>query len=104
MQFSMNKAKSTAIIVTILMVTSMAAMAIPVQAQEAAHGGDSGGYEGPTTPPVGVTPDFTIHDLAFLSVSPHRIGLGQEVLVNVWITFPSGEGKYMTGYKVTITA
>ncbi len=25
------------------------------------------------------------------------------MLVNVWTTFPSGEGKYQVGYKVTIT-
>ena len=49
------------------------------------------------------TADFTISDLAFLSVSPSPIGVGQQALVNMWITFPSGEGKYMTGYKVVIT-
>jgi hypothetical protein len=103
-----TKLKSAATIIMILLMASVAIFAIqtqPVQAQEGpAHGGDVGGYEGPTTIPAGQTADYTIHDLAFLSVSPHKIGLGQELLINVWITFPSGEGKYMVGYKVTITA
>jgi hypothetical protein len=104
MQFSINKAKATAIIVTILMITSIAMATVPAQAQETAHGGPAAnGYEGPTTIPAGQTADFTISPIAFLSVSPGTIGLGQELLVNVWITFPSGEGKYMTGYTVTIT-
>jgi PQQ-like domain len=103
-----KKLQSTATIILILLMASITLLAIPaqpVQAQEGpAHGGDVGGYEGPIAIPTGQTADYTIHDLAFLSVSPHVIGLGQELLVNVWITFPSGEGKYMVGYKVTITA
>ena len=99
-----NAAKTTIFALAFLM-ASAALMAVPVQAQEDfPHGGDADGYEGPTTIPPGQTADFTIDDLAFLSVSPHVIGLGQELLVNVWITFPSGEGKYMVGYKVVITA
>ena len=105
MQFSsMNKTKATAIIVTILMVTSIALMAIPAQAQVEDHGGSpGGGYEGPTTIPAGQTADFMIASLAFLSVSPNPCGVGQQLLVNVWTTFPSGEGKYQVGYTVTIT-
>ncbi len=99
--------KSTSTIILILLMASLAVLAIPIQlakAQEGpAHGGDVNGYEGPTTVPAGQTADYTISDLAFLSVSPGKIGLRQELLVNMWITFPSGEGKYMTGYKVTIT-
>ena len=105
MQFSsINRAKTTAIIVTILMVASIVVMTLPAQAQETAHGGQPVlGYEGPTTVPAGQTPDFTITSSAFLSVSPNPVGVGQELLVNVWTTFPSGEGKYQVGYKVTIT-
>jgi len=62
-----------------------------------------GGYEGPTTIPSGKTAEFTIKPHAFLSVSPSPIGVGQTALVNLWITFPSGEGKYMNSYRVIIT-
>ncbi len=105
MQFSsINKAKATTVLIAVLMMTSIAAIAIPAQAQETAHGGQPvAGYEGPTTVPAGQTPDYTISSLAFLSVSPNPCGLGQELLVNMWTTFPSGEGKYQVGYKVTIT-
>ena len=106
MQFSsINKAKATAIIVTILMMTSIAAMAITAQAQEVVqHGGSpGGGYEGPTTIPAGQTATYNIQSLAFLSVSPNPVGVGQQLLVNVWTTFPSGEGKYQVGYTVTMT-
>jgi hypothetical protein len=104
MQFSINKTRATAIIVTALMMVSIAAMAIPAQAQTQDHGGSpGGGYEGPATIPAGQTADFTIQSLAFLSVSPSPVGVGQQLLVNVWTTFPSGEGKYQVGYKVTIT-
>ncbi len=98
--------------IAILMIFSLmlvSNISLEVQAQEVdggetAHGGQPvAGYEGPTTVPAGETPDFTIEPLAFLSVSPNPIGIGQELLVNVWITFPSGEGKYMVGYTVNIT-
>jgi hypothetical protein len=101
---TLNKSILASVILLALLMTSIYA-ALPVKAQEVdTHGGPpGGGYEGPTTIPAGQTADFTIQDLAFLSVSPNPIGVGQTALVNMWITFPSGEGKYMTGYKVTIT-
>ncbi len=100
----------TLAIVTVLLIASFMVIANnsvkaqEIQGGETAHGGQPvAGYEGPTTVPTGETPDFTINPLAFLSVSPNPIGMGQELLVNVWITFPSGEGKYMVGYTVNIT-
>lgn len=80
-------------------------MAITAQAQEVVqHGGSpGGGYEGQATIPTGQTATYTISSLAFLSVSPNPVGVGQMLLVNVWTTFPSGEGKYQVGYTVTIT-
>ncbi len=104
MQISTSKTKITSTVIIILLMASVALMTMPIQAQEQSHGGQpTTGYEGPTTIPAGETADFTIHPKAFLSVSPNPVGLGQEILVNVWITFPSGEGKYMVGYTVTIT-
>ncbi|MCL2134406.1 MAG: PQQ-binding-like beta-propeller repeat protein [Candidatus Bathyarchaeota archaeon] len=83
---------------------------IPVSAQSNKSGTidtsgspPGGGYEGPSTIPSDKTVEYTINPQAFLSVSPSPIGVGQQALVNLWITFPSGEGKYMTGYKVVIT-
>jgi hypothetical protein len=102
--------KLASAVIIALFLCSVVVVVLPVKAQdevviEGAHGGTptQTGYVGPTTPPSGVTPDFTIYPLAFLSVSPNPIGVGQEALVNMWITFPSGEGKFMNGYTVTIT-
>jgi len=96
--------KILALIVAILMATPMAIMTNSVGAQETAHGGHpTVGYEGPSAIPAGETADYTIQSQAFLSVSPNPVGVNQEVLVNVWTTFPSGEGKYQVGYTVHIT-
>ncbi len=100
----LNKPVLSSMILLGVLLASMLLATAPAQAQVDTHGGPpGGGYEGPTTIPSGQTADFTISDLAFLSVSPNPIGVGQTALVNMWITFPSGEGKYMNGYKVTIT-
>ncbi len=87
------------LIASFMLIANNSVKAQEIQGGETAHGGQPvAGYEGPTTVPTGETPDFTINPLAFLSVSPNPIGMGQELLVNVWITFPSGEGKYMVGH------
>jgi hypothetical protein len=100
-----NKATIVSMILLGILMASMLIGHIPTAtAQADTHGAPpGGGYEGPTTVPSGQTAEFTISDLAFLSVSPNPIGVGQQALVNMWITFPSGEGKYMTGYRVVIT-
>jgi len=103
--------KSITIVTVLLIATLIVSINNSVEAQNnvtsgvTAHGGHptTGGYEGPSMVPAGETPDYTIYPLAFLSVSPNPIGVGQDILVNVWITFPSGEGKYMVGYAVNIT-
>ncbi|MGZ4850139.1 MAG: hypothetical protein ACXV2C_02025, partial [Candidatus Bathyarchaeia archaeon] len=107
---SLNTAERTKSIVAILstlLIFSMIIAVIPVRAQnvEGVHGQapTQQGYIGPITPPAGVTVNYTISPIAYISVSPNPIGVGQLALVNMWITFPSGEGKFMNGYVVTIT-
>ena len=103
---SMNTTKIMVTIVSVLLLASMLVAVMPVNAQdEGVHGGapTQAGYVGPTTIPAGQTADFTIYPMCFLSVSPNPIGVGQMALVNMWITFPSGEGKFMNGYSVIIT-
>jgi len=108
LKFSLNAGTKNKIIsfaIIALFVASIVFIAAPVKAQEVVdHGGSpGGGYEGPSTIPSGQTATYTIDSLAFLSVSPNPVGRGQQLLVNVWTTFPSGEGKYQVGYTVTIT-
>ncbi len=53
--------------------------------------------------PAGVTPGATYETIAYMSFRPNPVGLGQPLLVNLWIQPPIFEGRYLTGYKVTFT-
>ena len=53
--------------------------------------------------PSGTTPDFSINTNSFLSFRPNPVGLGQAILVNMWVEPPIHVSRYMKGYKVTIT-
>ena len=53
--------------------------------------------------PQGVTPTYTRITYAYLSVSPNPIGVGQQVLVNVWTTPGTDRFKAHPDYTVTIT-
>ncbi|MEM2099535.1 MAG: PQQ-binding-like beta-propeller repeat protein [Candidatus Bathyarchaeia archaeon] len=86
----------------IALVFSMLLFVIPVKAQETAHGGHPSTATWSTTIPAGVTVEYSIKSHAYLSFTPNPIGLGQELLVNMWLTPPSAENKYCAGYKVTI--
>jgi len=109
---SSNKTRTLIVIVSILLMASMVLGFIPVHAQQATgtettHGEtpSTNGYIGPITnadPITGQPANYTVNPIAFLSVSPNPIGVNQMLLVNMWITFPSGEGKFMNGYLVTI--
>ncbi len=57
----------------------------------------------PTAPPEGVTPDQIIDTIAYLSCSPSTVGVGQDVLVNIWATPPINVNLLHTGYTVEIT-
>ena len=57
----------------------------------------------PTTVPSGVTPNTTIATTAFISISPNPIGLGQPILVNLWLEPPVHYNRFFSGYTVTIT-
>ena len=97
------KTRTTAVIIIVLLMASIMLLTTPVQAQETAHGGNPATGTWSTTIPAGVTVDYTIKAHPYLSFSPNPIGLGQELLVNMWLTPPSAENKYLAGYTVTIT-
>ena len=96
-----NKAKITAIIFVILMMTSSSLLAMPVNAQPA-HGG-APAANGSILLPAGVTPDMTIDDTVVVTVNPHVVGVGQAVLINLWMEPAVSLTRYLTGYKVTLT-
>jgi len=52
--------------------------------------------------PSGITPDYSLDTIAYLSFRPNPIGVGQSLLVNVWTTPGVHHAFYMQGYIVTI--
>ena len=106
----MNKKILTTIAIALL-IASVTLMTIPnpsikiVQAQEGAHGGSPSGVPGmPNLGPLpaGTTPQYTIETTAYMSITPNPIGVGQQVLVNLWTSPGMYHAFYMCDYKVTI--
>jgi hypothetical protein len=93
-----NLAKTTAIALVLLMASVML-MAVPAQAQTYTNVQEGGSIQLPS----GVTPDFSVGTNSFLSFRPSPVGMGQSILVNVWVEPPIHVSRYMNGYKVTIT-
>lgn len=56
--------------------------------------------------PTGVTPGRTVNTLARLSFRPNPIGIGQTLLINMWMQFETFDRhmKYVNSFKLTITA
>ncbi len=103
MQISRKIEKTTAIAIVLLM-ASVTMMAFPSQAQVASTGGAPPGTTGGSIPlPSGVTADYNVVSHAYLSARPSPIGVGQSILINVWITPGTHVANFLTGFKVTIT-
>ena len=97
------KAKTTAIIISVLLMTSVMLMAMPVQPVQAQLAATQP-VSGPL--PTGVTVNVTASDTkAYLSFRPNPIGLGQSLLVNMWINpaLASNNRYIPQGYVITIT-
>jgi hypothetical protein len=97
-----NKAKITSILVIALLLTStflvIAEVTQPVKAQIASQ-------QPQPTIPAGYTANNTVQTIAHLSFTPRTIGLGQPILINMWIeaTYLSAAWKFNQAYKVTLT-
>ena len=115
MQNSIKTRMSTAVVLVLLIASAML-LAIPVLAQdETPHGGTGGGvaplpgitnwHDGSSMPlPTGVTPDATFATVSHLSFRPNPIGLGQPLLVNIWLQPPIQVTHYFkNAYSVTFT-
>ncbi|HLN46067.1 MAG TPA: PQQ-binding-like beta-propeller repeat protein [Candidatus Sulfotelmatobacter sp.] len=96
----LSRKKSVAII-ALLMIASVTMMAnfasIPVEAQLATTQPTSGAI------PSGVSPNFTVQTVAYISVRPTVVGVGQTFLVNLFpVPAPNANRKF-PNLKVTIT-
>jgi hypothetical protein len=98
-KFSKNlKTTTVAVLMILLMVSSVYALTAPVKAQVSATQQTTGPL------PTGVTPNVTINPRAFLSFTPTTVGINQQVLVNVWTTAPPNADRLHHDYQITITA
>ncbi len=66
------------------------------------------GQLAPTQPssgelPAGTTVDFTVETTPYISVRPSTVGLGQQVLVNIWLLPAPHTQRALRDMKVTIT-
>ena len=94
-----TKLKSTATILLVLLMASVSLMAnVPANAQLAAEQPRAGSL------PSGVTPSITVGTIPFLSFTPNPIGVGQPLLVNIWIQPPLNVARQFSGtFQVTFT-
>ncbi len=95
-----KKTKFTAILIVVLLMTSVFMLVAATQAQTEYTNIQEGG----SIPlPSGVTPDLTLETIAYLSYRPQTIGIGQAFLINIWLQPPLHISRYFTEYTVTIT-
>jgi len=95
-----NKTKTIAIALVLLTASVLLIANMPVIAQDEYENMQEGG----SVPlPPGVTPDVTIPTAAYLSFRPNPVGVGQTILVNIWLTPSIHVARYFSDYKVTIT-
>lgn len=55
--------------------------------------------------PTGVTPNITVNTIAHISFRPDPVGIGQPLLINMWMQFETFDRhkKYVDSFKLTIT-
>ncbi len=92
-----KKILKTTAITLILLVAYVALTATTVPAQTNPQSGGS------IPLPAGTTPNVQYETIAHMSFRPNPIGIGQPLLVNVWLQPPTHVSRYFRGYTVTFT-
>ena len=96
----LSKQKITVAIVLALLMASTALMEKPQSVQAQTNVQDGGSRPLPT----GVTPDLTLETIAHMSFRPNPIGVGQSLLVNLWLQPPTHVARYFKdAFQVTLT-
>ncbi len=97
-----KKFKSFTAIAIILLLSSIATTINLTQAQTYTNQQEGGSVPGPL--PAGKTADRLESTRSFLSFSPTTIGVGQTLLVNLWLNPALHVSRYFKDYAVTITS
>lgn len=87
----------TAIVFAVLIASVVLISFNPVNAQNTLQNGAG------IPLPAGVTPDVSLDSIAYLSYRPNPIGVGQPVLINIWMQPPLHASRYFSGLSVTFT-
>jgi PQQ-like domain len=92
----------TTIAIALILLAIAATIAIPVQAQIGANGGSPTNAPNGSIPlPAGVTPDTTVKSDIYLSFRPNPVGIGQPILVNVWLDPGPSYVRHLNSFKIT---
>jgi hypothetical protein len=97
-----KKFRSLTAIAILLLLSSIATSINMTQAQTYTNQQEGGAIPGPL--PAGATADRIEPTRAFLSFSPTTIGVGQTLLVNLWLNPALHVSRYFSDYAVTITS
>ncbi len=97
MQNLVSKTKAATTVILVLLMATGIIMTQPAQAQTNIQEGGGGQL------PSGVTPDTTFDAFAQLSFRPHVVGVGQTILINMWVTPAIHPSRYFKNFKLTIT-
>jgi hypothetical protein len=90
-------------LVFLLLASTFLMIDMPVQAGVTHIGTPSSQPNGSILLPSGVTPDVTVVSDVYLSTRPNPVGLGQTILVNIWLDPGPSYARYLSDYKVTLT-
>jgi hypothetical protein len=103
LKFSYKKISAVALAL-ITLLSCVLLVGSPVNAQTQMPSGTVNNWQdsGSKLLPSGVTPDVTVKSTAYLSFRPNPVGLGQTILVNVWVTPPLHEARYFKDFKITV--
>ncbi len=101
----MSKRTIMIAIIALNLLMSSVILANPVRSQEGEHGGSTAGMPGGSIAlPSGVTPDVSYPTLPYISFRPNPVGVGQPLLVNVWLIPPIHVARYFKdAFLITFT-
>jgi hypothetical protein len=94
--------KVATLTIAVLLIASFALTTIPALAQIGANGGSPNNAPNGSIPlPAGGTADAIVKSDIYLSFRPKPVGIGQPILVNVWLDPRPSYVRHFNGYKIT---
>jgi hypothetical protein len=95
--------KFSTLMLLILMMTCSTLLIMPSEAQIGASNGTPSQPNGSVPLPAGVTADTIVKSDIYLSLRPNPVGIGQPILVNVWLDPGPSYVRHLNNYQITFT-